>query len=429
MVIRGILVLMIALTVITVPVAAQSSETEPIEGTLFFLEDGRLFRYQDGVVEPVCGIPLTTDNAYTTSDVQYSDEFNVAYAPNTGLVAIAARNNGEFSRDAPPSFNDPNDVTALYLCDVNTNEFERISPDPVMGFFHVTPVFSPDETQVAWPAIGVDTNQVLLYDIASKRVRSIYEDLDHNYRVSHYLGMTWLIWGEAGLILRADEDIAEREAFLAIIDPINGGAMAEQSLFPEEENGPEIVYSNLLTWAMADDKAVIVYALGHPDTRWLFYYDPETNERLVGRGQLVVRPTAPLPTDYWWQERLPQVNLELFRYPGSRRWGLAAITGGPETFNGGPGEFTFSPDGRHLAMLVNEGVNRRDGNDLYLLDSRETYGALGYTITAQRVGDTAHDWGESGPQKVFWGNNSQVMIIDGFEPGTPLSTWQSYPNG
>ena len=131
----------------------------------------------------------------------------------------------------------------------------------------------------------------------------------------------------------------------------------------------------------------------------------------------MVQPTAPIPAD-WNKDRPPQVYLELFKYPGDWGWGLAAITDGPRILRGG---FAFSPDGRYLAMRVEEGMNLwGDGADLYLLDSRDTYGALGYYVTAQRVG-APHDWGERGISLVFWGD-SQVLI-SGFRSGMPISEW------
>jgi hypothetical protein len=415
-VIRGLLVLMIILIGVIPPVAAQAPEPDPIEGTLVFLEDGHLFRYRDGSVEPVCGIPLTIDDADTPLTVQYSERFDVAYAPETGLAAIAARNDGPYG-DHGPGFNSPGGATALYLCDVNTGEFERISPDPVVGSLHVTPVFSPDETQIAWLAMDRATTRVLMYDIASKQVTTLYENPGFWNDLARARP---LVWGEAGLLLRGEH--RDEGDVLTIIDPIKAEVITEQLLFRESMETPEIAYGSLLTWATADDTAVVVYALGLPETRLLLYYNPEADEHFIGRGELVVSPAAPLPAD-WIYEQPPEVHLWPFRYPGGQA-GLAAITAGPSTFNGMPGGFAFSPDGRYLAMLVNEGIDLYDGNDIYLLNSADTYGSLGYTITAQRVGDTAHDWNNAGPQRVFWGH-SQV-IIRGFQAGSPLSTWSPY---
>lgn len=419
MVIRGFLVLVMTLIVVIPRVAAQSLEQEPIKGTLVFLEDGHLFRYQDGIVEPVCGIPLTIDDADTTLAVQYSERFDVTYAPETGMAAIAARNDGPYG-DHGPSLRSPGGATALYLCDVNTGRFERISPEPVVGALHIAPVFSPDETQIAWLAFDPDTRQVLKYDIASKQVTSIYENPDLGSYFGYFEEMRPLVWGESGLLLRGEH--RDEGHVLTIIDPLKGGAITEQSLFPGDTEIPEIAYSSLLTWAMADDKAVVVYALGSPETRLLLYYDPEANDLFLGYGELVVSPAAPLPAD-WFYEQPPKVHLWPVSFPG---WGtgLAAVTAGPSTFNGMPGGFAFSPDGRYLAMLVNEGTNPRDGNDIYILNSVDTYGSLGYTITAQRVGDTAHDWSDKGPQRVFWGDSR--VIIRGFKAGCLLSDWNPY---
>ncbi len=418
MVVRGLLIFMMILMTGIVPVIAQTPEPEPILASLFFIEDGRLFRYQDGVVEPVCGIPLTIDDADTTLPVQYSEPSDIAYAPETGLVAIAARNDGPYG-DHGPSFNWPGSATALYLCDVNTGEFERISSDPVVGALHISPKFSPDETRIAWMAIERDTRQILMYDLASKQVTSLYE----NPELGGDFYMAYLVWGEEVLFLRQPHDTLGD--VLTIIDPIKGGAITELPLFPDDIEMPEIAYGDLLTWAMADGKAVVVYALGPPETRLMLYYDPDADDLFLGYGELVVNPAAPLPAD-WPYDQPPAVRLVPFTYPGGAS-GLAAITPGPSTFNGMPGGFAFSPDGRYLAMLVNEGLSLGDGNDIYILHSMDTYGALGYTITAQRVSDTAHDWSDRGPQRVFWGDSK--IIIHGFKAGGPLSSWELYLRG
>lgn len=410
------MVLLIVTMMLTTTAAAQLPDG-PVPGTLVYIEDGRLFRYQDGDVEPICGVPWTGDDDYAPREVKYSELFDVAYAPDSGLVAFGARNFGPYTDHTPNRF-DPDAATPMYLCHLSTGDFERISPDPVEGLMYIAPVFSPDETQIAWLADSFETTEVMIYDIASGEARSVYELPGPlaNIPLFMFSQMRPLVWESAGLALRVEiEGMGE---VLTIIDPA-GGAINEQPLFPSDASLPEIAYRNLLTWAATEAGDVIVYALGTTESDLLLYYDPATDEHYVGRGTLWATPVVPLPDGGF-----PLLGLVPFEYPGGGK-GLAATSAGPSTFNGLPGGFAFSPDGQYLAMLVNEGLSLRDGNDIYLLLSRDTFGILGYEIEAQVVGDTANDWNIQGPQRVFWGR-SRFEILN-FWPGSPLSSWS--PNG
>jgi hypothetical protein len=312
----------------------------------------------------------------------------------------------------------------LYLCDLTTGESQRISPDPFLDYGHITPVFSPDETQIAWIAIDGNSNQlsVMIYNVATSEIRVIYQPTAQIYDdpVTRYFQLQPLIWGEAGIVFKGHR-VDDEKDMLVLIDP-ETGTFSEQEilLFDDRPNNDGL--ADTLYWAQLGSQWVVVYALGLAET--IYYYEPETEQFFKGEGFLDLIPEA-TPPDEWLSNtgELPRIQLRAYVPVSGENLRLMVFSSGPTTPYGVPNGFAFSTDGRFMVMIVNEGFDLTDGRDLYILDSRDIFGALGYVVQAQRVGESA-DWGEGGVQRVFWGRST--MHVDLIRPA---EAWPGFPNG
>lgn len=418
---RITLIIMLSFLIVIPVSSSQNALEEPFLGTFVYLRDDHLYRYQDGGIDEVCSPSLTMEISDSERQAQYTDPWDVAYAVDSQLVAFSAHNDG-LSGDTARSYRFEDLSTALYLCDLNTGGSQRISPDPFLEYGHITPAFSPDETQIAWLAIDGTNRQwnMMIYDIATSEVSVIYQPTVPIYDdpITRYFQLQPLIWGEAGIVFKGHR-VEDETDILVLIDP-ETGIFSEQEILLFDDVQSNDTLGDVLYWTQLDSQWVVVYALGLDGT--IYYYAPETEQFYKGEGALRLSPEA-TPSDEWLSNNgeLPSVHLRA--YSASSQTHLMISSSGPATPYGLPNGFAFSTDGRAMGMIVNEGFNLTDGRDLYILDSRDTFGALGYVVQAQRVGESA-DWGEGGVQRVFWGRS--VMQVDLIRPA---EAWPGNPNG
>lgn len=389
-------------------VFAQDEVQASFPGTFVYLENGLLYRYEDGAVGDACRVPLLlTDSPYVEPSnpleaAQVARRTDVAYAPQTGFVALATNYVRDEGLDFDPSPDDPYAAKNLYLCNLTTSELRQISPEPSVGFLHEAPVFSPDGMQVAWIASdAVGAGRVLRYDIASGALEVVLEGLSR-YSPAEAGHLSALVWDDGGLAVRGKSATCTPEQDRLVVIDASLSIVADDCVGIGAADG-EIVQP-VLYWAVANGRAVVVYSLFGPDAR-VQYMAGDAAEHFTASGAITVMPAG---AD-------DGVNLQVRVESFDHQSYLAVVSAGPATPDGYSGGYAFSADGQVLALLVSEGIGfARGGTDLYLLNSGDTLPLLGYYVDAQLVG-SEHPWGRGGVQAVYWGRTQAAVALFGDE--------------
>ena len=403
---RMLFALLLCLLVV-VPVAAQD-DPDPYPGTFVFLVDSLLSRYQDGTVSDACRVPITqTDNPHIDPSrpiaAQVATSRDIAYAPQTGLVALATNHVLQLADYSIPA-DDPYAAKNLYLCDLATDTVRRISPGEDVGFFHENPVFNPDGTQVTWMETDIDgESRVLRYDIAADTVTEVHQGIGRSVPSIGLAAYFNMVWADNGIAVIGTGAACETEGNALVVLPTDGDPV-ETCL--ERSNVAGNTTRPVLYWAQrSDETPVIVYALSGPTQPQVHAFDPASGEQTIIDGHLVAEPVA--EASFTSPPPPPFVRIEVATLADARR--LIAVTDGPSTLNGYAGGFAFSDDGDVLAMITSEGVGfSMSGNDLYLMESRDTLGALGYFVQAQQVSE-GFPWGPNGVDAVYWGQHRYLI--------------------
>lgn len=394
---RLTLLITLLLALVAVPAAAQDS----FAGSFIFLERGLLYQYQDGTVTDVCRVPLTVETSESfTADTQITRRYDVAYSPDAQLVALATNHATFAGMDFEPEPDVAEFAKNLFLCDLTTGEIRQISPEPSVGFWHELPTFSPDGTQLIWMETNLDRqSRILRYDIATETVDEFYRGVGRTSIVAP-VRSTAIIWEEAGIAMRGISENCDTDALVVMVND----EVIETCTVLERIEGGDVVQG--LYWAELDDRMVVAYKIIGP-TPQVQYFDPATGEHFLAEGEIVLEPIAEAGVDFGHLGP-PQLRLHVEQVLGYTQ--LATTSQGPESLNGYPFEFAFSADGQAIAMLVSEGI-ARGGTDLFLLDSFDLHGGLGYVLEAELVSSGAH-WGESGATGVYWGQHRTILDLD-----------------